>query len=114
MFRMQCMGTKKDGGRCGSMVNHNGWNLDDAGSIYCHNHRHQGNFRSPEEKDNMELQMKELDVFMKKLFIGAAILFLVIIFSTPIIGRDWSCGLLFIGFFAVIFLMVRETVSFGK
>ena len=49
MFRMQCMGTKKDGGRCGSMVNHNGWNLDDAGSIYCHNHRHQGRNRSVPE-----------------------------------------------------------------
>jgi len=54
MFRLQCMGTKKDGGRCGSMVNHNGWNLDDAGGIYCRHHLNQGYFRPPSNEQQYE------------------------------------------------------------
>ena len=100
------MGTKKDGGRCGSMVNHNGRNLDDAGGIYCHNHRHQGNFRSPEEKANMELELEETLAFQTKMLIGAAIFIFLVLYSSPTIGFGPSCGLLFCGLFAILCLMI--------
>ena len=54
MFRMQCEGTRKDGGQCESMVNYNGWNLDDAGGIYCRHHINQGYFRPTSNEQQPE------------------------------------------------------------
>ena len=106
MFRMQCMGTKKDGSRCGSMVNHNGWNIDDAGDIYCHNHLNQGYFRSPEAKANMELELEEILSFQKKMLLGAAVFIFLVLYSSPTIGFGPSCGLLFCGLFAINFIII--------
>ena len=106
MARMQCEGTRKDGGQCESMVNYNGWNLDDAGAIYCRHHINQGYFRSPEAKANMELEIEEIHSFQMKMLLGAAIFIFLVLYSSPTIGLGPSCGLLFCGLFAIYCIII--------